>query len=84
MIFFVVFNLVSNLSFIVGGEIKKIFHKLRLKYFKWKFERLTKTIKKREEQKALTRQSIITDIEEQKQIDLEEKKEPSEQESFPI
>ena len=47
------FNLVSNLSHIMFGEIKKIYKVLRLKYFKWKLEKLKKRIKEKEEKEKV-------------------------------
>ena len=49
MIGFVLFNLMTNIASIMFGEIKKICFSFRLKYYKWKLEKIKKRLKEKEE-----------------------------------
>jgi hypothetical protein len=49
MIAFLCFNLLTNIGSIMLGEIKKIYFKLRLKYFLWKLKKIKKRLKEKQE-----------------------------------
>ena len=66
------FTLVSNRSHIMFGEMKKIYKVLRLKYFKWKLEKLKKRIKEKEE-KAKAKKLEEEEKAKAKKIEEEEK-----------
>ena len=44
MITFLCFNLFTNIGSIMLGEIKKGYAKFRLKYYKWKLEKIKKRL----------------------------------------
>jgi hypothetical protein len=49
MIAFLCFNLLTNIGSIMFGEIKKIYFKLRLEYFKWKLKKIKKRLIEKQE-----------------------------------
>lgn len=49
MIAFLCFNLLSNIGSIIFGEMKKICASLRLKYCKYKLEKVKKNLKEKQE-----------------------------------
>ena len=50
------FNLVTNISFIMFGEIRKVYLKLRPKYYTWKLEKLKKQIEVKREKARLLKE----------------------------
>ena len=49
MISFLCFNLLTNIGFIMFGEIKKSFVSLRFKFYEWKLEKIKKRLKAKQE-----------------------------------
>jgi hypothetical protein len=90
MIFFLCLNLLANLGSIMFCDSKNIYFKLRLKYYKWKLQKIKKRVEekreatlKREQEKQIS-PGIQNMLERRRNADLPFERVPDDNEAVPI